>query len=236
MSVWNRMEGDALVRTVCLSLAVAAVATALCWPLGYRVVRSGGRWRVLWPVAILPLAISPAILGIALILLWNRGGAPEWASHAAWLPDWFVGLWDGAGSFMGWVYGSPSILVIGGLARFAPVALLAAAGATARVPVELEQAAALDGATRTQVVCRIVFPLSSGFLAAGFVAVFVLMMGESGVSFLLRPAGWSTYPIIFMDLVHFGFVELLSALALVQLVVCLAPALAAALLILRRSA
>ena len=64
--------------------------------------------------------------------------------------------------------------------------------------------------------------------------LFVLMMGETGVSFLVKPAGWWTYPIVFMDLVHFGQVSRLSALALTQLAVCAIPVLAGAALLLRR--
>ncbi len=70
----------------------------------------------------------------------------------------------------------------------------------------------------------------SGVVAPGLEGV---PIAESGISFVLKPPGWPTYPIVFMDLVHFGFVALLSALALVQLVVCLVPAIAAAAVLLR---
>ncbi len=202
-------HGADLLRSVVTALAVALLAGTLCWPLGYRLAHGSRVWRIAWPVVLLPLAASPALLGIGLIYLMNHPAIP------------------------GALYDSPLKLIVGGLARLAPVSLLASVAASRTVAVELEQAAAVDGASRLQTLRWIVLPLTRAGMIAGAVAVFVLMMGETGVSSLLRPPGWETYTSTFMSLVHFGLVNLLSALALVQLVVCAVPVLIGAIFLLR---
>lgn len=196
--------GDVLVPSLKVAVLVAAICLLLCWPVGRALADEGRRWRLAWPLVLLPLAASPGLLGLALSSLWNRPG-----------------LYDAADGLARW--GVPLTVIVGQVARLAPAALLAAVVAARAIPREVEEAAQCDGASRWQAWWRITLPLSLPALAAAAMLLIVLSLGEAGVTFVVKPPGYDAFSIWFLQWVHTGAVEVLCAVSLMQIGVCLIP-------------
>ena len=90
----------------------------------------------------------------------------------------------------GVLYGTDSMLVLGYLARFVPVAALIG-GSDADVPVSHEEAPR-DGAGWLRSVWCIVLPQIRLGLLAAWIITFILAFGELGASILVVPPGEST--------------------------------------------
>ena len=116
-------------------------------------------------------AIPSTIVGVGLIALWNRPGP------------------------IGAIYGTESMLVLGYVARYLPVAALVMAAAMRHVPVSHEEAAAVSGAGWLRSTWHVVLPQVRLAMAATWVLTFILAFGELGVSLLVAPPGESTLPI-----------------------------------------
>ena len=106
-----------------------------------------------------------AVVGLGLIVLWNRGGPA------------------------GDVYASPVVVALGWLARFLPVTVMLTVAALARVPVELEQAAALAGRGPLGRFIAVVLPAAAPGLAAAWLATYVLCATEYAATLLVAPPG-----------------------------------------------
>lgn len=159
---WELASDDA-VRTALLATFTATLATvAATWiarPLSRR--RSGAVLGVLGA----GIAVPAPLVGLGLIKLWNRGEA----AHI--------------------VLGSLAGVVLCWLARFLPVTLLLAQAALARVPVELEEAAALAGRGPARRLAAVVLPAAAPGLAAAWLATYVLSATEFHATLLVTPAG-----------------------------------------------
>jgi iron(III) transport system permease protein len=146
-----------------------------------------------------------------------------------------IGLWNRPG-FLGAVYGTDVMFVLGYLARFVPVAALLIAAATRFIPMSHEEAAAVSGAGWLSTMTRIVFPqIRLGVLAA-WVIVFVLAFGELGTSVLIAPAGEATLPIRIYTIIANTPPWHVAALALLQTAVMLVPVTLLAIAVALRSA
>jgi ABC-type Fe3+ transport system permease subunit len=133
-----------------------------------------------------------------------------------------IGLWNRAG-LLGAVYGTDSMLLLGYLARFVPIAALALAANTRYVPVSHEEASSVSGAGWIRTMRRIVLPQIRLALAASWVIVFVLAFGELGVSILVAPPGETTLPIRIYTIIANTPSSNVAALALLQTVVIFVP-------------
>ena len=161
--VWGLAHDDA-VRTVALAAATATLATVAAVAL----VRSAT--RVGWGAALgglgVGVAVPAPVVGLGLIALWNRGAGAA-------------------------IYGSSLVVVLAWLARFFPIAVFLVQGALARVPRELEDAAALCGRGPTGRFLRVVLPNAAPGLVAAWLAVYVLAASEIGATVLVSPPGRS---------------------------------------------
>ncbi len=96
-----------------------------------------------------------------------------------------------------------------------PVAAILLLGAFAKIPLELEDAAFLDGASQLTILLRIYLPQLKQALAAAFVLSFLSSWDEFGFGLLLQPTNRTLPPLIYYYAV-FGDVGAASALALVS--------------------
>ena len=158
---WELARDDA-VRTTILATITATLAAAFAIVLARPLVRS--RWGAALGGLGAGLAIPAPVVGLGLIVLWNRG----------------------AGTI---VYESVAIVMLAWLARFLPVAVLLAQAALARVPLELEQAAALAGRNPFERFLAVVLPGAAPGLAAAWLAVYALSATEFAATLLVAPPG-----------------------------------------------
>ncbi len=190
-----------LETSLALALVAAGVTTLLAFVIAHSMLRSRrGVRTALYYLTQVPLAVPPILLGIALIGLWNR-------------------------PLTGWLYDSLAMVVLGYVAHFLPFAILAIHAGLQQLDPSLEEVAWLTTSNRRRIAGGITLPLVRSGLAAGFLVVFVLAMGELGVTLLIVPPGVETLPVRIYNLMHYGAEEAVAALSLMllaaQLGVCL---------------
>ena len=155
---------DAATTTISFGLLVGLGTILLALAIGYVVVKAkvGRIATVVSAFAYMPFFIPGIALGAA-----------------------FIGLYGGSIGPLPALYGTITLLVMGGLAVNLPFASESGRSALAQVGTELEEAAALTGAAFLRRLARIVVPLTAkGLLAAGILA-FVKMVRDLSVVVLL---------------------------------------------------
>jgi iron(III) transport system permease protein len=158
---WELAHDDA-VRTVVLAGLAATIATVFAIVLARLSSRLG--WGPALGVLGAGLAVPAPIVGLGLIILWDHG-------------------WSAA------VYQGPAIVMLAWFARFLPVAIFLAQGALARVPPELESAAALAGRGPFERLAAVVLPNAAPGLVAAWLATYVLSATEFSATLLVSPPG-----------------------------------------------
>jgi iron(III) transport system permease protein len=183
--------GTEVKNSLALSFWAATAAALLGALLGYAVarLRSGGSWLDI--LLMLPFAAPAAVLGMGLIELCNRPGP--------------LGALYTSGGILVWVY----------VVRFLPFAVKPVAAAVRSVDVELEQAAAVHGVPRWKTMLHGVLRLAGRGVVAGWILVFILSIGELDAALMVQPAGMQTMPTKIFNIIHFGRIELVSALCLI---------------------
>jgi iron(III) transport system permease protein len=166
------------------TLRVTPPAATLCIVLAFAAAWALVRARRLrpWVCAwlLLLLAVPAPLVGIGLIKLLNRAGLP------------------------GMIYDSQAGLVLAYAIRTLPFAVLALLPAIRRIPKELEEMAAMDGAGWIRRLTAIVAPLTWRALLVAWLLAFALSLSELGASFLVVPPGRATLSIRFFTLIHYG--------------------------------
>jgi ABC-type glycerol-3-phosphate transport system permease component len=190
----------AILRSIAVAVSSAAVATVLGAMLAYAMARSrAGREAGISAVTVarlLPMIAVAIPLALALIVL---------------------GLYDTS-------TGSGLALVHAALAL--PMTALVTYGSFAAIPVEIEEAAWLDGASPLRIFVSIDLPLARGALASAFILGFILSWDEFGFALLLQVTNRTLPPLLYYYTV-FGDVGPASALALLMMIpaVCVVIAL-----------
>jgi iron(III) transport system permease protein len=193
-------SGSAIVNSLLLATIGATAVVGLAVWLGYARARALGRFGQFADIVfVVAFAVPSTIVGVGLIGLWNRPG------------------------FVGALYGTDVMFILGYLGRFVPVAALAIAATTRYVPVSHEEAAAVSGARWLRTMARIVVPQIRLGLLIAWVIAFVLAFGELGVSILVAPPGEATLPIRIYTIIANTPPSHVAALALLQTAVILSP-------------
>jgi iron(III) transport system permease protein len=193
-------SGEAVAGSLRLSAAGATAIVGIAMWLGYARARaSGGLARAIDVLLVVTFAVPGTMVGVGLIGLWNRPGS------------------------VGSLYRTEAIVVMGYLARFLPVAVLALAASVRGVPRSHEDAAAVTGARWMRSMWTIVLPQMRPALIAAWVVAFVLASGELGVSILVAPPGEATLPIRVYTIIANTPTSTVAALALLQVAVVLGP-------------
>jgi iron(III) transport system permease protein len=158
---WSLAQDDAI-RTVILAAFAATIATVFAIILARLASRIG--WGPLLGGLGAGLAVPAPIVGLGLITLWNyEPVALISQSDAIVLLEWF--------------------------ARFLPVSVFLVQAALARVPRELESAAALAGRGPFERFVSVVLPNAIPGIVAAWLAMYVLSATEFSATLLIAPAG-----------------------------------------------
>jgi iron(III) transport system permease protein len=205
---WDLARDDAL-RTVLLATIAATLATVLATALARLLQRT----RLATALGALGagLAVPAPVVALGLIVLWNR---PHLVS----------------------VYQSVAIVLLAWLARFFAIAVFLAQGALARVPRELESAAALAGRGPAGRLLAVVLPNAAPGLAAAWLAVYVLSATEFSATLLIAPPGKPLLAPSIVNLMRRGQDPEIAACQLLLLAVVALPLVPIALGALVRSA
>lgn len=176
----------------------AAVILALgTMPMAIVLERFGARSRrLLQGVAELPYALPGIVLAIACILLFLRP-----------LP------------LIGSLYATAWIILIAYLMRFLTLALKPVASAVAQIPADLDEAAAVSGASPLRRVATISAPLAAPAAIAGALLVFMGAFNELTVSALLWSSGNETLGVVLFSLEEAGLGTQAAAVAVATVVV-----------------
>jgi ABC-type glycerol-3-phosphate transport system permease component len=181
----------AIVRSVAVAASSAAIATALGAMLAYAMARGRtGRvagFAAVSAVRLLPM-VAVAIPLTALLVV--------------------LGLFDSPS-------GAGLALVHAAIAL--PTAALTTYATYAAIPVEMEEAAWLDGASPLRIFLAIDLPQARAALAAAFILCFILSWDEFGFALLIQVTNRTLPPLLYYYTV-FGNVGPASALALVMMV------------------
>lgn len=201
----DTMAGAA--RGVAQSAGIAALAACIALPLSFAAANRilGGGWsgRVWLVLSMLPLALPGPLIGIGLVVLWNRPA-------------------------VAWVYDSGAVLVLTGLVRFLPLAVLVAMAGLLRVDRVLLDAARVHASGRLRGWGQIRAPLLLPAGVAEMFLVFTLSLAELPASLLTAPAGSESLAARIYGYLHYGASDRVAALSLVLPVLAALAALALA--------
>ncbi|GAE07100.1 ferric iron ABC transporter, permease protein [Paenibacillus sp. JCM 10914] len=125
--------------------------------------------------SIISLAVPGVVLGIGYIFIWNQ----------KWLEP--LGLH---------LYGTPSLLVIAGIAGAIPYAVRVQLGAFGNLSGTMLKAAAIQGATIFERMRDIVLPLVRQSLLIAILASFGTSVFDLALASMLRPANYSLMPLV----------------------------------------
>lgn len=196
-----------------LSLGIAAAATVLVTllgvPLAYALGRKSFRGRAaIETLLTLPLVLPPTVVGYLIIVVL---GARGWVG--AWLRNWFDY------TIMFRVEGA---VLASAIVSF-PLLYLPSKAAFAGVEHELEEAAALLGASHWQTFWQVSLPLAYRGIASGQVLAFARALGEFGATVMVF--GWQpqrlTMPIAIYSAYEQGDVAAAVPIVLVMTGICL---------------
>lgn len=133
----------------------------------------------------------------------HRLGWPRWVPAALLMgslifhmvpPITLVGSWYVMYRSLGWG-GSHASLILVHIALHLPIGLGVMSLFVRDIPIEIEEAARIDGCTVPQMLLRIVFPLVAPGLAAAGVLVFVFSWNEFAVALTLTGTRTATVPV-----------------------------------------
>lgn len=187
------LNQPAVLQAITLSLWTAGITTLLTiffgTPVGYLLARrSFPLLRAVDTLIVLPTVLPPSVAGVALLMAFGRRG------------------------ILGGVFGAldihlaftPAAVVLAQTFVAAPFYVRAAAAGFASIGPEIEQAAALDGASSWQVFRSIAFPLARIGLLSGVAMTWARAMGEFGATMIFAgnyPGRTQTMPLA----IYLGF-------------------------------
>jgi iron(III) transport system permease protein len=192
------VDYDVTRRAILNSLLLASAAATLAVLIGALVAwmdlrtRFAGR-RFLDYVSLVPLGLPGIVMAVALIQFWLRA-APA-------------------------LYGTLAILLLAYVGRFIPLGVRAASAALRQIDPSLEEGARITGAGWGETMRSITLPLMRGGLFAGWLLVFVPAIQELSASILLFSSGSMTLAVAVYNLYETGYLEPVSALAIVNMVI-----------------
>lgn len=231
--LWQAQGGGSAVlhlprggRPLALLLAGGGFGGLVALPLGV-LARQADRFPLaLWEAGPDLLTTVAACAGAALLALglstWLAAGrslavAGLALGLLAWPPALLALGWDT------WFGGHPALLPVGLAVRFLPLALFLQLASYRSVPGSLDEAASLRGGTLWLRFVQMHRPL----LRVAAALVFALAAGDLTLGLLLAPPGQATLAVRIFNLNHYGQPDLVAALCLVQVGVCLTPMLGA---------
>ncbi|MGB3703154.1 MAG: ABC transporter permease [Anaerolineales bacterium] len=182
-----------VLQAIVLSLGTTLISTMIIilagTPLAYSQARGQFRFSRLVDTLIdLPLVLPPAVAGVALLMAFGRRGI-------------LGGVLDDLGIHIAF---TPIALIIVQVFVAAPFYIKSAALGFSNIDQELEQSAALDGASSPQIFRFLTIPLSWSALLGGSVMSWARALGEFGATIIFAgnfPGRTQTMPLA----IYIGF-------------------------------
>jgi iron(III) transport system permease protein len=180
-------------NSVMLALASASIIMFVSAVIAWIVVRTRlpGRW-MLDNLASLPLVFPGLVLGLAIMVCY---------------------LYVDIG-----IYGTLWIMLVAYVTRFLPYGMRYNSASMLQIHKELEESAAMSGATWSMTFRRVVLPLLKPGLLAGFIYVMIVSIRELASSILLYSPGSEVVSIMIWELWQNGQYVELSALGVMLIV------------------
>lgn len=195
----------AVVNSLLLALGSATAVMLLTAVVAWIVLKTRlpGRW-LLDALATVPVAIPGIVLGLALLVSYlAMGGA---------------------------LYGTLWILLLAYVTRFLPYGMRYSATTLLQIGHELEEAAAVSGATWAATFRRVILPLMRPGLLAGWLYVGVVSIRELSSSVLLYSPGSEVVAVVIWEMWQNGQIAELSALGVLLMAALLVVVVGARLL------
>jgi iron(III) transport system permease protein len=187
----NRSTAQALLTSLTLGVVGATIGMLLAGLLMLHVHsgRPAGK-RIVDTVTALPATIPHTVIAVGFLIAFISGPLP--------------------------LYGTPTLLLLAYLLLFMPFAARAASAAASEVGAELNEASRVFGASERRTFSHILVPLSLPGLAAGWIMLFVFMVGELTASALLSGTANPVVGRVLLDLWSSGSFPQLAAMALIM--------------------
>jgi iron(III) transport system permease protein len=183
--------GSSIESSVIASFLAASVVALLGLVLGRAVGRRSCGAQLIDAAAVLSFLAPSTLLGVGLILLWNR----------PWLRP---------------VYGSLAIVVVAYAARYAVIGVRPIAAAIAHSSAALEEAAASVGAGFVRRLVRIVLPVHRRAVVGAWLLTFVFCLRDLETTVVLYPPGLAPLPVRIFTLEANGPEATVAALAVLH--------------------
>jgi len=186
-------------NTLYYGVAATAIIALLGLVMAWTTLRKGhGQAFLIDVILVIGLAIPGTITALAIMSLYDKPGVTHWMSA--------------------------STLVVGALVvRYSMVGFRGFRIALGQLPLELFDAASLDGATTLSAFRWIIAPLVAPAVVAILCLTFVLCVGELGTTILLYPPGGETLPITLYTIEANSPADYTAAMALIEVAFCLVP-------------
>ena len=185
----GRTVRNSVVLSFTAATIVMLVTSVICWIVVKTRIR--GRW-LLDNVASLPIVFPGLVLGLSIMIFYLNVD---------------VG-----------VYGTIWIMLIAYITRFMPYGLRYSTASMLQIHKELEESAAMSGASWTTTFRRIVLPLLKPGLLAGWIYVMIVSIRELSTSILLYSPDTQVVSIVIWELWENGQYVELSALGVLFII------------------
>jgi iron(III) transport system permease protein len=187
----------ALKNSIVLGVGAAAVVMIITSVVSWVVVRTKapGR-RLLDLLSFTPLVIPGLVLGLALAFVYLRVDLP--------------------------IYGTLLILLISYVTRYLPYGVRYASAAMAQTSSELEESAMVSGASWFQTFRRVLMPLASSGIMAGFMYILIVSFRELSSTILLYSPGNEVLSVLLWEQFENGQLTTLAAIGVGMVLILVA--------------
>lgn len=189
----NRIFTRSVVNSVILSCGAATLVMVLTALASWMVVRTRTPGRqVVDQLTFLPLIIPGLVMGVSISFVYLHNPLP--------FP----------------VYGTILILMIAYVTRFMPYGMRYATSSLTQISTELEESAAVSGASWFQSFRRVVLPLMTPGIVAGWIYIVIVSIRELSSSILLYSPGNEVLAIVTFQFYEKGEMSAVSALGVLM--------------------
>ena len=186
------ITGRAFWNSFVLSSVGATIAIGLCTLVSYMVIKGSGRFRgLLETVTMMPSAVPGLVIAVG--LLWAYIRSP--------------------------IYGTMLILLVSYVTHYLPQGFRIISSNLVQMDSALEESARVSGASWLMTLKDIVVPLIRPALISGWLLLFVAFFRELSSAVLLYTNGNEVLSVAIWDLSQNGNLGMLSALAILMLIV-----------------
>lgn len=191
--ILNSDDATAFKNSAILAIATPFIVMAITGIASWFVVRTNTRGRGLVSgLTFIPIVVPGLVLGLAVSFIALRSPLP--------------------------IYGTLWIILLALCIHYIPFGMRYAEASMGQPSKELEEAAMVSGATWHRTMRRIIFPLTSSGLLAGFLFIFIMAFRELSAAILLYSPGNETVGIVMWQRAQRGQFGELSAIGTVLMV------------------